>query len=159
MLDRLGYRFFDDDGNVYSVDNATEQPTVDHAFNVSVDESVEITMLLPTAPVMAEFPTQFGTEGKVGVALDGVPARLDAPAIQVTGHMPALDTCGGHVDPGGWYHWNATSTDLTTVFEAENVNANCAPVRDAGAQFGYAFDGPALYGSREPDGTEPAGLN
>ncbi|MFT7136846.1 MAG: hypothetical protein ACI80I_002854, partial [Akkermansiaceae bacterium] len=26
MLDGLGYRFFDDDGNVYSVDNATEQP-------------------------------------------------------------------------------------------------------------------------------------
>ena len=27
MLDGLGYRFFDDDGNVYSVDNATEQPS------------------------------------------------------------------------------------------------------------------------------------
>ena len=127
MLDGLGYRFFDDDGNVYSVDNATERPTVDHAcINVSVDESVEITMLLPVDPVMADTPTQLGTVGKVGVALDGVPIFSDAPSIQMTGHMPALDTCGGHVDPGGWYHWHATSTDIATVFATEHVDADCA---------------------------------
>ena len=148
MLDELGYRFFDEDGNVYSVDNATERPTVDHAcINVSVDESVEITMLLPADPVMADTPTQLGTVGKVGVALDGVPIFSDAPEIQVTGHMPALDTCGGHVDPGGWYHWHATSTDVATVFEAEDVAADCALEQNASAQFGYAFDGFALYGS------------
>ncbi|MFT6089467.1 YHYH protein [Sulfitobacter sp.] len=160
MLDGLGYRFFDDDGNVYSVDNATEQPTVDHAcINVSVDESVEITMLLPVDPVMADTPTQLGTVGKVGVALDGVPIFSDAPQIQVTGHMPVLDTCGGHVDPGGWYHWHATSTDMTTVFKTENVDANCTLDQNASAQFGYTFDGFALYGSREPDGSAPTGLD
>lgn len=160
MLEELGYRFFDDDGNVYSVDNATEQPTVDHAcINVSVDESVEITMLLPVDPVMADAPTQLGTVGKVGVALDGVPIFSDAPEIQVTGHMPALDTCGGHVDPGGWYHWHATSTDVATVFDAQDVNADCALEQDASAQFGYAFDGFALYGSLEPDGSAPVGLD
>lgn len=160
MLDGLGYRFFDDDGNVYSVDNATERPTVDHAcINVSVDESVEITMLLPIDPVIAETPTELGTVGKVGVALDGVPIFSDAPSIQVTGHMPALDTCGGHVDPGGWYHWHATSTDVETVFEAQDVDADCALKQDASAQFGYAFDGYALLGSLEADGLEPAGLD
>lgn len=160
MLDGLGYRFFDDDGNVYSVDNATERPTVDHAcINVSVDESVEITMLLPTDPSMADIPAQLGAMGKVGVALDGVPIFSDAPAIQVTGRMPALDTCGGHVDPGGWHHWHATSTDVATVFAAERVAADCALEQNAGAQFGYAFDGFALYGSRDPDGSKPAGLD
>ncbi|MFZ7094015.1 YHYH protein [Primorskyibacter sp. 2E233] len=160
MLDGLGYRFFDDDENVYSVDNATERPTVDHAcINVSVDESVEITMLLPVDPMMAVTPTQLGTVGKVGVALDGVPIFSDAPSIQMTGHMPALDTCGGHVDPGGWYHWHATSTDMATVFATEDVDAVCALEQNASAQFGYAFDGFALYGSREPDGSEPAGLD
>lgn len=103
MLDSLGYRFFDGDGNVFSVDAATTQPTVDHAcINVSVDESIEITMLLPIEPVIADTPTDLGVVAKVGVALDGVPIFSDAPPIQVTGHMPALDTCGGHVDPGGW---------------------------------------------------------
>ena len=160
MLDGLGYRFFDDDGNVYSVDNATERPTVDHAcINVSVDESVEITMLLPVEPMMADTPTQLGTVGKVGVALDGVPIFSDAPSIQMTGHMPALDTCGGHVDPGGWYHWHATSTDMATVFATEHVDADCGLEQNPSAQFGYAFDGFALYGSREPDGSLPAGLD
>ncbi|MEM5542329.1 YHYH protein [Sulfitobacter sp. AS92] len=160
MLDGLGYRFFDDDGNVYSVDNATERPTVDHAcINVSVDESVEITMLLPVEPVMADAPTQLGTVGKVGVALDGVPIFSDAPEVQVTGHMPALDTCGGHIDPGGWYHWHATSTDMTTTFLAEGVDADCALEQDARAQFGYAFDGFALFGSLEADGLQPVGLD
>ena len=160
MLDELGYRFFDDEGNVYSVDNATEQPTVDHAcINVSVDESVEITMLLPVEPVMAEAPTALGTVAKVGVALDGVPIFADAPEVQVTGHLPALDTCGGHVDPGGWYHWHGTSTDIETVFEAESVSANCALKQEASAQFGYAFDGFAIHGSAEADGTEPTGLD
>ena len=160
MLDGLGYRFFDDDGNVHSVDNATERPTVDHAcINVSVDQSVEITMLLPLAPVMADTPTDLGVVAKVDVALDGVPIFADAPPIQVTGHMPALDTCGGHVDPGGWYHWHGTSTDIGSAFEQADVIADCTIDQDAGAQFGYAFDGYAMYGSADADGTVPADLD
>ncbi|MHA6323685.1 YHYH protein [Roseivivax sp. CAU 1753] len=160
MLDGLGYRFFDDDGKVYSVDNATERPTVDHAcINVSVDESVEITMLLPVEPVMADTPTDLGVVSKIGVALEGVPIFADAPPIQVTGHMPALDTCGGHVDPGGWYHWHGTSTDVETVFEAQDVAADCALEQDARAQFGYAFDGFAMFGSLETDGSVPSELD
>ncbi|MFZ1470598.1 MAG: hypothetical protein WAT09_16730, partial [Paracoccaceae bacterium] len=71
MLDGIGYRFFDDDGTVHVVDNATERPTVDHAcINVSADESVRMTMLLPVTPVMATTPTNLGTVAKIGVALD-----------------------------------------------------------------------------------------
>ncbi|MEH6741637.1 MAG: hypothetical protein V7695_24245, partial [Sulfitobacter sp.] len=111
MLDDLGYRFFDEDGTVHVVDIATQQPSVDHAcINVSPAKDVAISMLLPVNPVTADQPTPLGTVGKVGVALNGVPIFSDAPSIQQTGHMPALDTCGGHIDPGGWYHWHATST-------------------------------------------------
>ncbi|ATI42469.1 hypothetical protein CBW24_10940 [Pacificitalea manganoxidans] len=160
MLDELGYRFFDDEGNVYSVDNATERPTVDHAcINVSADESVEITMLLPVDPIKADTPSDLGTVSKVGVALDGVPIFSDAPEIQVTGHMPALDTCGGHIDPGGWYHWHSTATDIETTFAEENVAADCALAQDPSAQFGYAFDGFAIYGSAEADGAAPTDLD
>lgn len=160
MLDELGYRFFDDDGTVHNVDIATERPAVDHAcINVSADESVEITMLLPVAPVMAQIPSPLRTVSKVGVALDGVPIFSDAPSIQHTGHMPALDTCGGHIDPGGWYHWHATSTDIETVFEKEGVAADCALNQDSTALFGYAFDGFAMFGSAEADGTAVTGLD
>lgn len=160
LLDKLGYRFFDDDGTVHVVDIATSQPTVDHAcINVAADESVEITMLLPVEPVFADEPAALGTVAKVGVALDGVPIFADAPSIQQTGHMPALDVCGGHIDPGGWYHWHATSTDIESVFEAEEVDADCALPQEASALFGYAFDGFAMYGSRDAGGVIPSDLD
>ncbi|WP_417481930.1 YHYH protein [Maricaulis sp.] len=153
MLDELGYRFFDEDGTVHVVDIATQRPGVDHAcINVSADESVEITMLLPVNPVMAETPAMLGVVGKVGVSLDGVPIFSDAPSVLMTGHMPALDTCGGHIDPGGWYHRHATSTDLDTVFESTGVAAHCTLEQDSSAQFGYAFDGFPMFGSTEADG-------
>ncbi|WP_378943061.1 YHYH protein [Paracoccus sp. R86501] len=160
MLDGLGYRFFDDDGNVHSVDNATTRPTVDHAcINVTPDETVEITMLVPETPVMAESPKTLGVVGKVGVALDGVPIFSDAPSIQQTGHMPALDTCGGHIDPGGWYHWHATATDIDTVYDHANVKADCGLHQDSSAQFGYAFDGFPMFGSTETDGSPVSELD
>jgi hypothetical protein len=160
MLDDLGYRFFDEDGTVHVVDIATQQPSVDHAcINVSPAEDVTISMLLPVNPVTADQPTPLGTVGKVGVALNGVPIFSDAPSIQQTGHMPALDTCGGHIDPGGWYHWHATSTDIETTFEAANVEATCALEQRSSALFGYAFDGFAMYGSTDSDGTVPVDLD
>ena len=160
MLDGMGYRFFDDDGTVHVVDNATQRPTVDHAcINVSVDKDVTMTMLLPVTPVVADTPTLLGVVGKVGVALDGAPIFSDAPSIQQTGHMPALDTCGGHVDPGGWYHWHATSSDIETVFANEHVDADCALKQDSAALFGYAFDGFPMFGSAEIDGAPASGLD
>lgn len=160
MLDDLGYRFFDEDGTVHVVDIATQRPSVDHAcINVSPEEDVTITMLLPINPVVADQPTPLGTVGKVGVALDGVPIFSDAPSIQQTGHLPALDTCGGHVDPGGWYHWHATSTDIEKTFGNANVHASCALEQSSSALFGYAFDGFAMYGSTDSDGTVPTNLD
>lgn len=160
MLDDLGYRFFDDDGTVHIADIATAQPEQDHAcINVSPDDTVTITMLLPTAPVMADTPAPLGVVGKVGVALDGVPIFSDAPSVHQTGHMPALDLCGGHIDPGGWYHWHATASDIQTVLDAEDVAAECALPQDSSALFGFAFDGFAIYGSLESDGSAPEGLD
>lgn len=88
---------------------------------------------------------------KVGLALDGVPIFADAPSVLDTGHMPALDTCGGHIDPGGWYHWHATATDIDSVYEHENVKAN--------AMFAYAFDGFPIYGSADKNGKIPTDLD
>lgn len=66
MLDGLGYRFFDDDGTVHTVDNAVKRPQVDHAcINVSEDADVTITMLIPVEPVMAETPSLLGVVNKV----------------------------------------------------------------------------------------------
>ena len=161
MLDAQGYTFFDESGEVFSFDIRVEGPTEPHeCIAGSVDSDVEMTVLIPIEPVMADEPTSLGTVSKVGIGLDGVPVFSDAPSVLDTGHMPALDTCGGHVDPGGWYHWHATSTDVNAVYETEGVNAECINVeQDQTAQFGFAFDGYAMYGALNHDGSVPDDLD
>lgn len=161
MLAEQGYTFYNDAGEVNVFDIRTEGPTEpNECISASVDESVEMTLLIPLKPVMADAPTELGTVAKVGVGVDGVPIFADAPSVLETGHMPALDTCGGHVDPGGWYHWHATATDIDTVFETEGVAAACENVtQDQTAVFGYAFDGFAMLGTLEIDGSVPTDVD
>jgi len=110
-------------------------------------------------PDTLETVTDLGTVAKVGLALDGVPIFADAPSVLDTGHLPALDPCGGHIDPGGWYHWHTTSTDIESVYEHAHINVNCEISQSSSALFGYAFDGFAMYGSRDMDGTVPNDLD
>ena len=161
MLDTQGYTFYDEAGNVQTVDNATSPPTVDHAcINVTANKSVKVTALIPLNPVMAESTTALGTVAKVGMALEGVPIFSDAPSVKERGHLPALDTCAGHIDPGGWYHYHATSSDINTVFKHEHVDADCTNLtQDPAALFGYGFDGVPIYGSVDANGSAPTDLD
>lgn len=161
MLDEMGYQFYDEDGTVHVFDIRVEGPTeANECISGSYDETVEMTMLIPTTPHMADTPEDLGTVSKVGVSLSGVPIFADAPSVLETGHMPALDVCAGHVDPGGWYHYHGTATDLDTVYDHTGVEGSCAnAVQDAKAQFGYAFDGYAIMGSLESDGSTPRNLD
>ena len=161
MLAEQGFRFFDESGAVAIGDPGEGQPDAEHAcLSASLKPDVTMTIRIPAEPRMADAPTPLGTVAKIGVALDGVPIFADAPSVLDTGHMPALDTCGGHVDPGGWYHWHATSTDVDTVLDREGVEAGCGAVaQDASAQFGYALDGYPMFGGREADGSVPEDLD
>ncbi|KAF0675955.1 YHYH protein [Profundibacterium mesophilum] len=161
LLDEQGYTFFNEAGEVHSFDIRLEAPTeTNECIQGSDDPQVEMTVLIPANPVMADEPTSLETVAQVGIGLDGVPIFGDAPSVLDTGHMPALDTCGGHVDPGGWYHWHATATDVNAIFEIEGVDAECVNVeQDQTAQFGYAFDGFAMFGPLNHDGSVPGDLD
>ena len=160
MIAGQGYQMFGADGSVFVSDISKAAPEEAHScIQVSKDETIEITALLPLHPVMAERPTSLGVVSKVGIALTGTPIFSDAPSVAHTGHMPALDTCGGHVDPGGWYHWHANASDIETVFEAAQVDATCSLQQDASQMFGYAFDGYPIFGSRERSGAMPENLD
>lgn len=160
MLSQQGYTFFDESGNLYITDVRTSQPASKNTcLQASFDTSVKMTVILPITPVKSDTPTSLGTVAKVGLALDGVPIFADAPSVLETGHMPALDTCGGHIDPGGWYHWHATSTDINSIYQDENVSAECSIEQKASAMFAYAFDGYPIYGSVEANGNKPADLD
>lgn len=160
MLDSQGYHFYDQDGKVNITDVRTTQPKSNNTcLQASVDKTVEITLLIPTNPVMSESTSDLGTVAKVGLALDGVPIFADAPSVLDTGHMPALDKCGGHVDPGGWYHWHSTATDIDSVYKEEHLDIECNIEQKASAIFAYAFDGFPIYGSLEQTGNIPESLD
>lgn len=161
MLEGLGYEFTDADGTMHISDPGAGRPEqTNTCLEASEDDSVVITALIPLTPQMADQVTDLGTVAKVGMGLDGVPIFADAPSVLQTGHLPALDTCGGHIDPGGWYHWHATATDIGSAYDEAGVDASCANVtQDVTAQFGYAFDGYAMYGTHDPDGSIPTDLD
>ncbi|WP_409439535.1 YHYH protein [Psychromonas sp. GE-S-Ul-11] len=160
MLDSQGYHFYDEDGKVNITDVRTTQPKNNNScLQASVDKTVEMTVLIPINPVKAEKVNGLGTVAKVGLALDGVPIFADAPSVLETGHMPALDKCGGHVDPGGWYHWHSTATDIDSVYKEEHLDIECHIEQKASAIFAYAFDGFPIYGSLELSGKIPENLD
>jgi hypothetical protein len=159
MLDAQGYKFHEND-KVNITTNLDGKPkAANTCMSMAAQEQVEITMLIPVHPKMAAKPTDLGTVAKVGVALDGVPIFADAPSVLKTGHLPALDTCGGHIDPGGWYHWHATATDINGIFDKNKVDAKCGLPQSSSAQFGYAFDGYAMYGTTDANGQTPKDLD
>lgn len=171
MVAEQGYVFYDDDGNISIVTQVGGGAPGGNGggggntggsscLAQTPDEEVTMTALIPAEPVMADSPTDLGTVAQVGVAIDGVPIFADAPSVLDTGNLPALDTCGGHVDPGGWYHWHATASDIDSSLDHEGVeDVHCHLEQSASALFGYAFDGYPIYGSAEPDGTLPTDLD
>ncbi len=160
MLSGMGLDFSDDGVNMNIADPGAGPPSSDHACLEAAEQTaVEMTVRIPVSPVKASTATDLGTVAKVGLALDGVPVFADAPSVLDTGHLPALDTCGGHIDPGGWYHWHATATDIDAVFDENHVDADCALPQSASALFAYAFDGFAMYGRADADGSVPADLD
>jgi hypothetical protein len=160
MLNGLGFKFYDDKGEVHRASPAEGRPTQEHAcLQVAPDTTVKMTVLIPLEPRAAEAPSKLGTVAKVGLGLDGVPIFADAPSVKDTGHLPALDTCGGHIDPGGWYHWHANPKDMSAVYGATGVNGACALPQSSSALFGYALDGYPIYGSADEGGVLPADLD
>ncbi len=163
MVAEQGFLFYDEAGNINIEDPGPAGPTAvlegNNCIEIAEDETAEITVLIPLHPVMAENPTRLGVVSQVGLALTSIPIFSDAPSVFMTNNLPALDPCGGHVDPGGWYHWHATATDIESIFEHEGVEADCFLAQSASELFGYAFDGYPLYGSADQDGTIPTDLD
>lgn len=163
MLNEQGFAFYDEDGNINIEDPGSEGPNAvlegNNCIEIALDETAEVTALIPLNPVMAETPTQLGVVSQVGMSLSGIPIFSDAPSVFRTNNMPALDPCGGHVDPGGWWHWHATATDMESTFAHEGVEADCYLDQSASALFAYAFDGYPIYGSADADGTVPTDLD
>ena len=167
LTSSLGYHFTNDDGKVNIEDpsqarppsNSTQTYASNNCLERGVDASIEITAQIPLVPVNLATPTQLGTVAYVGLALDGLGIFADAPSVQDTGNLPALDYCGGHFDPSGYYHWHEVATDADTVLTDGGLTVRCGLHQSSSELFGYAYDGYPIYGSTDANGVKPEGLD
>jgi len=157
MLAGLGYSFVNSDGSVNVSDPAGARPTGDACLQATADGSYTLTALVPVTPEMLGTPTQLDTVAQIGIALDGVTVFGDAPS-GTSGTIPALDPCGGHHDPSGYYHWHFGFVSIQKNLDDAGVARTCKEPQDLEALFGFAYDGYAIYGPQE-DGATPTDLD
>ena len=162
MMDAQGFDFVDADGNISITDPgagaADSASTANSCLEATADGSFRLQVLIPTSPEDLDTPTTLSTISQVGLALDGVTIFGDAPSVADRGGLPALDACGGHVDPSGYYHWHFGAESIQTNLDDAGADVTCSITQDAEALIAFAYDGYAIYGPEE-DGSVPADLD
>ncbi len=153
MMTAQGYEFVDADGNISITDPgagaASSSGTANSCLEATADGSFHLQVLLPTSPELLDEPTDLSTIAQIGVAVDGVTIFGDAPSVADRGGLPALDACGGHIDPSGYYHWHFGAESIQTNLDEAGADVTCTIEQDSEALVGFAFDGYGIYGPEE----------
>lgn len=153
MMTAQGYEFADADGNITIVDPAAGPPssagTANSCLQASANGSFHLQVLLPTTPEKLDTPTDLSSVAQIGLATDGATIFGDAPSVAATGGLPALDACGGHIDPSGYYHWHFGAESIQTNLDEAGADVTCGVEQDPEALVGFAFDGYPIYGPEE----------
>jgi hypothetical protein len=102
---------------------------------------------IPLKPTVTSTPTSTAV-GPLGVAVNGVPIFNPFAQDGVTDAVAngEMDICGGHAGRADDYHYHAAPTCLMAKLPAGN------PI-------GFAFDGFAIYGFEDPDGSKPTNVD
>ena len=162
MMQAQGYEFVNADGTITVTDpaegSASSSTTANSCLEATPDGSFHLQVLIPTSPEQLDTPTDLSTVSQVGLALDGVTIFGDAPSVADRGGLPALDACGGHIDPSGYYHWHFGAESIQTNLDEAGADVSCSVDQDAEALIGFAYDGYAVYGPEE-DRAIPADLD
>ena len=162
LMASQGYEFADADGRITVTDPAQgpagSSTTANSCLEATADGSFHLQVLIPTSPELLDVPTDLATISRVGLALDGVTIFGDAPSVADRGGLPALDSCGGHVDPSGYYHWHFGAEAIQAELDAAGAGVTCSVDQDAEALVGLAYDGFGIYGPVE-DGAVPDDLD
>lgn len=106
---------------------------------------------IPLNPAMATNPVPIDqihfTRGAIAIAVNGVPIFNPYTNTGVDAYLDGqLDNYGGHCGRGDDYHYH------TAPLHLYNQTSSTLPIA-------YAFDGFAVYGNLEPDGTSMATLD
>ena len=178
-MDADGYDIVDESGNIRFSDlsQGSEEAGFSYCLSANFDSTLELTYLIPVTPEFRSEASDVGTVGSMGVGINGIPIKGNPPSVTTvesgvggtgSGNIPALDLCGGHPDPTGYYHWHFVPQSINTVFESDGYNytaqygMTCANSMidsdDPSAFAGLAKDGFPIYAAYDSvDGvdTEP----
>ncbi|NNF54301.1 MAG: YHYH protein [Acidimicrobiales bacterium] len=162
-MEAQGYEFVDADGNITVTDpggggGAGSGGTANSCLEATADGSFHLQVLIPTQPEVLDEPVELSTISQVGLALDGVTIFGDAPSVADRGGLPALDACGGHIDPSGYYHWHFGAESIQTNLDEAGTGLTCEVDQDVEALLGFSYDGYGIYGPEE-NGEVPTDLD
>ncbi len=153
MMTAQGYDFVDADGNISITDPgagaADSASTPNSCLEATADGSYHLQILIPTNPELLDTPVSLSTISQIGLALDGVTIFGDAPSVADRGGLPALDACGGHIDPSGYYHWHFGAESIQTNLDDAGADVECGIEQNVEALIGFSYDGFAIYGPEE----------
>lgn len=140
-----------------------------YCLEAGKDDDLELVYLIPVTPEDLSTPNTITTVEQLGLSLHGIPFKGNPPPVIGGGPggggsdvlMPALDACGGHHDPGGYYHWHMIANSTNEVLDDLSITAvSCTQYpQNASAIMGFAMDGYPIYGQFESGTTAPEGLD
>lgn len=169
-----GYDIIDEQGNLRISDPGagTGPPSGSSCLEATPDNSIRMTFLIPASPKLASSNDQISIVENVGVSKDGIPLTGHPPSAtsgppgvpsgaSTNASIPAIDPCGGHMDPFGYYHLHFGAEEINNVFEAYQISeVSCTNFEQSTTAFiGYAKDGFPIYASKDMDGSTPSDLD
>lgn len=160
-----GYNITDNSGNVY-IDDLSGPPDpggFSFCLEPVSNDDLEFTYLIPKVPVLSTNSSVIAVEEFIGVSINGVSIHGD-PSSVVNGqeigvaNIPAIDPCGGHYNPEGFYHLHFIPETINKVLESNSITeVSCTLVNQVSGSklVGFAKDGFPMYAYE----TEPTGLD
>ncbi len=171
-----GYDIVDADGNITISDpGAGPAPSLGggSCLEATPDNNLRLTFLIPAVPKNGTSNDVINIVENLGVSKDGIPltghppsATQGPPGMSGGGPgnvaaIPAIDPCGGHMDPFGYYHLHFGAEEMNNVLLANDITeVSCTNFTQNTSVFiGYAKDGYPIYASEDLDGTLPSDLD
>ncbi|WP_163831957.1 YHYH protein [Spartinivicinus ruber] len=165
-MENDGFNIVDDEGNIRISPPKNTDSKFNYCFEAERDDSLIITYIIPAFPINLVKPSPNNTVfDMVGFTLNGIPIEGPAPSVVngpplpdggtgVAGNVPAIDPCGGHVDPSGYYHFHMQPETINQVLKKHEINdVLCINVtQKLYALIGYAMDGYPIYANKDLPG-------
>ncbi|WP_018690647.1 YHYH protein [Algicola sagamiensis] len=169
-MENDGFDIVDDSGNIRIADaSRLNDYSEDFAYCLDApeNEEIELTYLLPTLPVNRFKAKPIKMIEYIGFTFHGIPIDGPAPSViegppeREGGNIPALDPCGGHVAPAGYYHWHMIPQAINDLLDTHEVTSTtCVKIeQSATAMIGWAKDGYPIYSKQDVEGKKPENLD